>query len=117
LAHLEEVLATRLRELARERRTPISHVADRCGLAHSYFWQLLKAEASATLAVVQRLAEALDVDPLVLLGGNPVVDRVDTHAQKAPQHEPRHRPALKVAAEKSRPRGLRKPKRRTSTRS
>jgi len=64
---LEETLAARLRELAKERGLPISHVADRCGLAHSYFWQLLTAKASATLAVIQRLAEALDVDPLVLL--------------------------------------------------
>jgi transcriptional regulator with XRE-family HTH domain len=47
---------------------PISHVADRCGLAHSYFWQLLRGEASASLAVVQRLADALGVRPLVLLG-------------------------------------------------
>jgi transcriptional regulator with XRE-family HTH domain len=64
---LEETLATRLRELAAERKLPISHVADRCGLAHSYFWQLLAGNASASLAVVQRLAEALDVDPLALL--------------------------------------------------
>ena len=64
---LEEVLARRLRELAHERGVPISHVADRCGLAHSYFWQLLEAKASSSLAVLQRLAEALDVDPLALL--------------------------------------------------
>jgi len=49
---------------------PISHVADRCGMAHSYFWRLLKAQASATLAVVQRLADALEVEPLALLGGS-----------------------------------------------
>jgi transcriptional regulator with XRE-family HTH domain len=64
---LEEVLAKRLRDIARDRKMPISHVADRAGLAHSYFWQLLRAEASPTLAVVQRLAEALDVEPLALL--------------------------------------------------
>jgi transcriptional regulator with XRE-family HTH domain len=64
---LEQTLAVRLRELARERAIPISHVADRCGLAHSYFWKVLTANASASLAVVQRLAEALNVDPLQLL--------------------------------------------------
>jgi hypothetical protein len=67
---LEQTLAARLRELAKERGMPISHVADRCGMAHSYFWQILTARASASLSVVQRLAEALDVDPLVLLGGD-----------------------------------------------
>ena len=61
------MLAARLRELAHERGIPISHVADRCGMAHSYFWQLLSGKASASLAVVQRLADALGVDPLVLL--------------------------------------------------
>jgi transcriptional regulator with XRE-family HTH domain len=70
---LEETLATRLRELATERKLPISHVADRCGLAHSYFWQLLAGDASASLAVVQRLAEALDVDPLALLTSKPTI--------------------------------------------
>lgn len=65
---LEQILAYRLRELAQERGLLISHVADRCGLAHSYFWQLLAAKASPTLAVVQRLADALEVDALVLLG-------------------------------------------------
>lgn len=64
---LEHVLAKRLRAIAREKGIAISHVADRCGLAHSYFWQLLKEEASPTLAVVQRLAAALEVDPLELL--------------------------------------------------
>ena len=48
---------------------PISHVADRCGMAHSYFWRLLGAQASATLAVVQRIADALEVEPLTLLSG------------------------------------------------
>ena len=64
---LEEILAVRVRELARERQMPISHVADRCGLAHSYFWQVLAAKASPSLAVVQRLASALEVEPLELL--------------------------------------------------
>ncbi|MGO9838731.1 MAG: helix-turn-helix domain-containing protein [Polyangiaceae bacterium] len=68
---LEQVLARRIRELASARGMPISHVADRCGMAHSYFWRLLNAKASATLSVVQRLADALEVEPLALLGGPP----------------------------------------------
>jgi transcriptional regulator with XRE-family HTH domain len=66
---LEQVLARRIREVATARGMPISHVADRCGMAHSYFWRLLNAKASATLAVVQRLADALEVEPIALLAG------------------------------------------------
>jgi transcriptional regulator with XRE-family HTH domain len=75
---LEQVLAQRIRELASARGMPISHVADRCGMAHSYFWRLLSAKASATLAVIQRLADALEVEPLALLGGSgPVSSTVE----------------------------------------
>lgn len=66
-SRLENVLAKRLRELSREKRIPLSHVADRAGVSRSYFWLLLDGENSATLALVQRIAEALDVEPLELL--------------------------------------------------
>lgn len=46
---------------------PLSHVADRAGIARSHVWALLRAERSATLAMVQRLADVLKVDPLALL--------------------------------------------------
>ena len=98
---LEEILAARIRELATERRMPISHVADRCGLAHSYFWSILRADASASLAVVQRLASALDVDPLMLLSSSKpaamlAVAERPADASRAP-HAPRRRrkPALR----------------------
>ncbi|MBI3206669.1 MAG: helix-turn-helix transcriptional regulator [Myxococcales bacterium] len=64
---LERVLARRVRELAQDRRMPLSHVADRAGIARSHVWALLRAERSATLAMVQRLADVLKVDPLALL--------------------------------------------------
>lgn len=66
---LEDALAARLRQLARAKKIPLSHVADRAGLARSYFWSLLNSSNSATLAVIQRLAEALAVEPLELLAG------------------------------------------------
>lgn len=77
---------------------PISHVADRCGMAHSYFWQILTAKASASLAVVQRLAEALDVEPLALLGvatGTAVPKAAED--ARGPKRTPRARPARKRA--------------------
>ncbi len=64
---LDEVLAKRLREVAEEKGIPISHVADRAGMSHSYFWKLLAAKASTSLKSVERLAGALGVDPLELL--------------------------------------------------
>ncbi|MBK7583788.1 MAG: helix-turn-helix transcriptional regulator [Myxococcales bacterium] len=68
---LEHVLARRIRELAAERDKPVSHFADRAGIARSHMWAVLNAERSATLALVQRLADALEVDPLELLRGEP----------------------------------------------
>lgn len=49
---------------------PMSHVADRAGIARSHLWAILNAERSATLTLVQRLAEVLEVDPLELLTGD-----------------------------------------------
>jgi len=69
---LERVLARRIRELAASREMPMSHVADRAGIARSHMWALLNAERSATLALVQRVADVLEVDPLELLSGEPV---------------------------------------------
>jgi transcriptional regulator with XRE-family HTH domain len=61
------MLAQRLRDIAGEKQIPLSHVADRCGLARSYLWRLLAAKSSATLSVVERLAEVLGVEPIELL--------------------------------------------------
>jgi transcriptional regulator with XRE-family HTH domain len=68
-ARLELVFARRLRQVAKEKGIPLSHVADRAGVARSYFWLLLDGSSSPTLASVQRLAEALEVEPLALLSG------------------------------------------------
>lgn len=61
------MLAERLREVAEEREIPLSHVADRAGIARSYLWRLLAAESSATLDALQRLATVLEVTPLALV--------------------------------------------------
>jgi transcriptional regulator with XRE-family HTH domain len=64
---LEAVLAKRLRELAELRGIPLSHLADRAGIARSYLWRVLDAESSATLDLVQRLAAVLNENPVDLL--------------------------------------------------
>jgi transcriptional regulator with XRE-family HTH domain len=64
---LEQVLARRVREIALEKGIALSHVADRAGIARSHLWAVLSARRSATLAMVQRLAGVLGVEPLALL--------------------------------------------------
>lgn len=64
---LEDVLGRRLREVAAQRKLPLSHVADRAGIARSHFWLVLDGEVSTSLAVVQKLAEVLGVRPTELL--------------------------------------------------
>jgi transcriptional regulator with XRE-family HTH domain len=64
---LETLLARRLREIAKSKGIALSHIADRAGLARSYMWRLLDESSSATLDAVQRLADALEVEPLSLL--------------------------------------------------
>jgi transcriptional regulator with XRE-family HTH domain len=80
---LERVLARRIRELADARDIPVSHIADRALIARSHMWAVLNAERSATLALVQRLAEVLDIDPLELLRGEPARIRARTKRGKA----------------------------------
>ena len=64
---LEQILAERIRAIADERGLPISHLADRSGMARSYVWRLLAAKSSATLDAVQRIAAVLGTEPLDLL--------------------------------------------------
>jgi transcriptional regulator with XRE-family HTH domain len=60
-------LARRLREVAAEQGVALTHVADRAGIGRSHLWRLLNADASATLDAVDKIASALDVDPIQLL--------------------------------------------------
>lgn len=89
---LEETLARRLRELARTKHVALSHVADRAGVSRSYFWLLLDGENSATLAVVQRIAEALEVEPLSLLADD-VADERQSLVAERPEKPRERKPA------------------------
>lgn len=68
---LERVFARRLREVAEQQGLALSHLADRAGLARSHLWQIVRARANPTFQVVERLADALEVDPRSLLQGEP----------------------------------------------
>lgn len=95
-ARLEQVFARRLRQVAKEKGVPLSHVADRAGVARSYFWLLLDESSSPTLAAVQRIAEALEVEPLTLLSG------VVREATATPTVRPRRPPVQRAPNAKTR---------------
>ncbi len=72
---LERTLARRLRELAELKGKPLYIVAELAGFSRPAFWAILNEQASPTLKTVQRLAAALEVEPLELLQGVPVAAR------------------------------------------
>jgi transcriptional regulator with XRE-family HTH domain len=62
------MFARRLREIAAQRSIALTHLADRAGIGRSHLWRLLNGEAAATLDVVDKLAVALGVPAIELLG-------------------------------------------------
>jgi transcriptional regulator with XRE-family HTH domain len=56
--------------VAAARDLAIVHIADRAGVARSHLFAVLKCERSATLSMVQRLADAMEVAPAELLDAN-----------------------------------------------
>jgi transcriptional regulator with XRE-family HTH domain len=69
---LERVLAKRVREIAAAKGIAVSHVADRAGVSRSMLWELFSHKASPSLATIQRLSDALELeDPLELLRPDP----------------------------------------------
>lgn len=89
---LEKTLARRLREVAREKGRPLYIAAELAGFSRPAFWNILNERSSATLNTVQRLATALDVEPLQLLQGDPVSPEPRRpRAKKHPARAPRKR--------------------------
>lgn len=66
-AHLQRTLARRIREVAAERGIPLTHLADRADVSRSHLWRVMDGDCSPTLALIERLAAALDVPSLALL--------------------------------------------------
>ena len=96
---LERLLARRLREVAKQKGLALSHVADRAGLARSYMWRLLDGSSSATLSAVQRLADALEVDPAsLLIPAATVAQPIPPHPAERPTRQARHQRTKKRAA-------------------
>lgn len=83
VGRLERILARRIREIAAERKMPLSHLADRAELSRSLLWEIFEQQASPSLATVQKLATALELDdPLDLLRGEPAPAKRAKRARK-----------------------------------
>jgi DNA-binding Xre family transcriptional regulator len=72
---LQRRVVRHVRELARERKMPLSHLPDRAAVARSHFWDVLAGRKSPTLKWLARIAEALEVDPGELVAKRREPDR------------------------------------------
>ena len=66
-SELQRRLARRIRDLAKERGIPLTHLADQSGTSRSHLWNILNGTRSPTLEWMARIAAALDVDTADLL--------------------------------------------------
>ena len=67
MVDLRETMATNVQRLRRERGWTQEELADRVGLSARYVGQVERAQASASVTVLGRLADALGVEPAELV--------------------------------------------------
>lgn len=59
---LHRRVVKRIRQLARTKKVPLSHVPDRAGVSRSHFWDVLRGDKSPTLKWLERVATVLESD-------------------------------------------------------
>lgn len=64
---LKEVMAANLRRLRHDRAMTQEELADRAGISARYVGKIERANVSASVTVLGRLAKALDADPCDLI--------------------------------------------------
>ena len=64
---LNELVAINLRLLRRARGLSQEELAEICGLHRTYVGAIERCERNITLSTLEKLAESLDVSPLILL--------------------------------------------------
>lgn len=64
---LKEVMAVNLRRLRHDKELTQEELADRAGISARYVGKIERANVSASVSVLGRLATALDVDPCELI--------------------------------------------------
>lgn len=68
---LHRRVAARIRSLARARGILVTHLPDRADVSRAHYFHVLACKKSPTLAWLERIAAALDVDPVELLREEP----------------------------------------------
>ena len=61
---MREIVARNLRRLRRSRRLSQEELADRAGINRNYVGMLEREENAATVDMLEKLAEVLDVEPI-----------------------------------------------------
>jgi transcriptional regulator with XRE-family HTH domain len=64
---LKEIMARNLRRIRHDKHLTQEELADRSGLSARYIGAIERAEMSASIIVLGQIAEALEVEPAVLL--------------------------------------------------
>lgn len=64
---LKEIMARNLRRIRHDKHLTQEELADRSGLSARYIGAIERAEMSASITVLGQIAEALEVEPAVLL--------------------------------------------------
>jgi hypothetical protein len=64
---LHQRVTDRIREIAEERRIPVTHLPDHADVGRSHFWEVMAGRSSPTLAWLGKIASALDVDTAELV--------------------------------------------------
>ncbi|WP_025828215.1 helix-turn-helix domain-containing protein [Acetobacter okinawensis] len=72
---LKEVMAVNLRRMRHDRDMTQEELADRSGLSTRYVGAIERADVSASVTILGKIAEALDVEPGALLKAVPASSR------------------------------------------
>lgn len=56
-------VAARIREVAKRKGIPLTHLADRADVSRAHLWTVLNGESAASLDFLAKVAKALGVDP------------------------------------------------------
>ncbi|CEF41419.1 transcriptional regulator [Acetobacter senegalensis] len=72
---LKEVMAVNLRRMRHDRDMTQEELADRASLSTRYVGAIERADVSASVTILGRIAEALDVEPGALLKAVPASPR------------------------------------------
>lgn len=60
-------IASRIREIAKRRKLPLSRLADQAEVSRAHLWEVLAGRRAPTSDILSRLATALSVDPVALV--------------------------------------------------